>query len=240
MLPVARMGVILSSSNRCVEPYFQAHAPDGLGLHYTRMRMAAGLRGDAQEVTEAAIAAAGFLADARVDVIDLQATGIIMAAGPEAEAELVGSITQATGIPSFTATQAMVEGLRALDLERVALVTPFDEAANATERAYLEAQGFTIAGEVGLGTGGGIKTAAVPAAEWLGAAIAADSAEAQGFVLSGSNTTMVDAIAPIENALGKPVVTSIQAALWAGVQRLGKELGGAAPSPALGRLFKLA
>jgi maleate isomerase len=239
MRPVARLGVILSSSNRCVEPYFQAHAPEGLSLHYTRMRMAAGLRGGAREVADTAIASAQLLADAKLDVIDLQATGIIMAAGPEAEAELVGAITQATGIPAYTATQAIVEALRALDVEALTLITPFDVDANASERSYLEAQGFAIVGAAGLGTLGGIQTAAIPPEKWVEAATANDTSETGGFVLSGSNTTMVDAITTIEAATDKPVVTSIQAALWAGLARLGDKLSAAAASPALGQLFNL-
>ncbi len=239
MLPVARMGVILSSSNRCVEPYFQTHAPEAFGFHYTRIAMAAGMRVGDQDVKDAFHTAAAYLAHARVDVIDLQATGIIMAAGPGAEAELVAAIEQATGIATFTATQALVEGLDALGLKNVALVTPFGDAANARERDYLEARGFTVSRAVGLGTGGGIRSAEVTPAQWRDAALGADGPEVEGFVLSGSNTTMVDAIEPIEAALAKPVVTSIQAALWAGVRRLDALLGRDVTAPALGQLFKL-
>jgi maleate cis-trans isomerase len=48
---------------------------------------------------------------------------------------------------------------------------------------------------------------------------------------------MVEAIAPIEQALGKPAVTSVQAALWAGVRRLAPKLGPLPSTPALGKLF---
>ena len=237
MLPTARLGIILSSSNRCVEPYFREHAPIALALHYTRMRMAAGLRGGAEAVRADAIAAAELMADARVDAIDLQATGIIMEAGPEAEVALVAEITGQTGLPAYTATQAIVEGVAALGLKTVALVTPFNDAANARERAYLEARGIAVGGEFGLGSGGGMETASIPAAKWLEAAIESDGPGIEGFVMSGSNTTMVHAITAIEAATGKPVVTSVQAALWAGVHRLRDKLGGAAPSPEMGKLF---
>jgi maleate cis-trans isomerase len=58
-------------------------------------------------------------------------------------------------------------------------------------------------------------------------------------LLSGSNTTMVDAIQPIEEALGKPVVTSVQAALWGGICRVKDKLGAFTPAPALGRLMEV-
>ena len=58
--------------------------------------------------------------------------------------------------------------------------------------------------------------------------------------LSGSNTTMLEAIAPLEQALGKPVVSSIQAALWDGTRRLAPKLGDIPSPAALGRLFEAA
>ncbi len=51
---------------------------------------------------------------------------------------------------------------------------------------------------------------------------------------------MAEAIAPIEAATGKPAVTSIQAALWAGTRRLAGRLGEVAADPALGRLAAVA
>ena len=77
----------------------------------------------------------------------------------------------------------------------------------------------------------------MPPADWIAAAESRRWADADGIFFSGSNTRMVEAIAPTENALGKPVVTSVQAALWAGVRRLAPKLGPLPAPPALGRLF---
>jgi maleate isomerase len=234
-MPLARMGVVLSSSNRWVEPYFRAHAPESLAIHLTRMRMASLARTKLDEARAEAVEAARLVAEARVDVIDLQATGLVMAMGAEGEAELVKAMEDATGTPAYTATQALVEALGALGLTRVLSVSP----ASGRERAYLEAAGITFAGEVKLDLGDGPATAEAPPETWVNAALANDSADAQGVLLSGSNTTMVDAIGPIEQALGKPVVTSIQAALWGGLRRLKDKLGSCPPNPALGRLMEV-
>ena len=71
-MPLARMGVVLSSSNRWVEPYFRAHAPDTLAIHLTRMRMASRARAALDAAAAEAVEAAKLVAEARVDVIDLQ------------------------------------------------------------------------------------------------------------------------------------------------------------------------
>jgi maleate cis-trans isomerase len=236
--PRARLGIVLSASNRMVEPYFRAYAPASLGLHMTRMHMAAGNVGGPEEIKAEAVAAARLAGAARPDVIDLQMTGQVMAMGAEAEAALIADIETATGgIPAYTATQALVEALAALGATRILAVTPLEVAANADERGYLEAAGIAFAGEVGLGLAGGPATAETPPAAWVEAATTHDTAEAQAVLLSGSNTTMVEAIQPIEAALGKPAVTSVQAALWAGLRRLKDKLGPFDAAPELGRLM---
>jgi maleate isomerase len=235
ILPTARLGVILSSGNRTVEPYFRAFSPIGMGIHVTRMRMGSGGRRASGDIEGDAIACADLLADASVDAIDLQATGIMMERGPEGETQIVRAIETATGIPAYTATQAVVEALRALKIERVVLIHPMDEMAYGREKTYLEALGFNVIHAAGLGLGEG--SSLLSPADWLAAAQAEDRKDGDGFFMSGSYTTMLEGIAPIEETIGKPVVTSIQAALWAGTRRLKSKIGDYAPPSALGRLF---
>lgn len=233
--PRAHLGVVLSASNRWVEPYFRAFAPDALGIHVTRMRMADRTAGLAR-VRADALAAAALVADAGVDALDLQATGLIMAAGPAAEAELMAAIAETAGCPAYSATQALTLAARALDMTRVVLITVAGEAAAEEERAYLEAVGIEVAHAAGLALGGAAKSASLPPQAWADAAHVHDRADARGFVLSGSNTTMFEAVPLIEDVLAKPAVTSVQAALWAALRRLGPKLAGA-PVAAPGRLF---
>jgi maleate isomerase len=237
VLPRARLGVVLSASNLCVEPYMRAHAPEALGIHVTRMHMASQVRADFEETAAESVEVARLVAAAKVDAIDLQATGFVMSLGAEAEARTVAAIEAATGIPAYTATQALMEALQALSVSKLLLITPFDEGPTAEERAYIESRGFAVAGAVALALGGGPVTAEIPHQAYVEAAKAHDGAAAEAIVLSGSNTTMVDAIEPIEAALGKPVLTSVQAALWAGIRRVKGKLGPFTPDPALGRLM---
>lgn len=234
ILPPARLGVILSSGNRMVEPYFRAWAPERLGIHVTRMRMGSGGGRTADDIRADALACAGLLADVEADLIDLQGTGIMMERGPDGEAALVAEIEGATGIPAYTATQAVVEALRALGVGRLIVVNPAGEAALARERAYLEAVGLTVAHGAALGLGAG--SGALPPEHWIETALAHDRPDGDGIFLSGSYTTMAEAVRPAEEAIGKPVVTSIQAALWTGMRRLAPKLGASPPQPALGRL----
>ncbi len=235
VLPSARLGIILSSGNWTLETYFRAYAPVDLGIHVTRMRMGSGGERGPAEIEADALQCARLLADAAVDLIDLQGTGIMMERGPDGEAAMVAAIEDATGTPAYTATGAVVEALRALDMRRLVLVGPYDDKAIARESAFLEAAGFSVVNAIGLDRGK--RSNEVPATDWVAAATAQDRAEADGIFLSGSNTHMFEAVAPVERILGKPAVTSVQAALWAGVRRLAPKLSAVPALPALGRLF---
>jgi len=236
ILPTRGLGLIVSAGNRTVEPYFREFGPDQLGVFATRMRMGSGGNRTLDEIAEDAIAAGKLLTDAKVDVICLQGTGIMMERGPSGEAELIASLCKATSTPTYTATQAVVEALQALELKKIVLIHPLGETPMAREQAYLEELGVSVVHSVGRG--GREQSASVPPQAWVDLAKENDCADADGFFLSGSNTTMFEAIPQIESALGKPAVTSVQASLWAGVRRvLGMGNAYETPPSGVGKLF---
>jgi maleate isomerase len=233
--PTARLGIILSSGNRTLETYFRAFAPVDLAIHVTRMRMGSGGQRPRDDISKTAIAGAELVGDTCIDAVLLQGTGIMMERGPTGEAELVAKLAEAAKAPAYTATQAVVESLKALGAVRIAVVNPGNDGSVARERAYLDAVGIQVIGAAALDLGD--DTFDLTPEQWTAAAQAADSDGAEAIFLSGSHTRALEAIAATEAATGKPVVTSIQAALWAGLQRLGDKLAPAPANPALGRLF---
>lgn len=239
MIPLAkaRMGIILSSSNRMVEPQLRHFAPAGLEVHVTRMRMSSKFGRTPQQIADDIVAAARLLADAKVDVIVFQATGVAMQMGEKGEARIMAEVSDATGTIALSATQAMVEALKALSLKKLVIVSPFDQKTNDHERAYLTALGFEVLHDVGLGLEAGDRSTGVTPDRWVETVVANARPEAEGYFLSGSNTAMMEAVAPIERRLGKPAVNSTQASLWASTRRLAGKLGPVAYHKDLGRLF---
>jgi maleate cis-trans isomerase len=61
--------------------------------------------------------------------------------------------------------------------------------------------------------------------------------EADGYFLSCTNTTQIDAIATLEAELGKPVINSNQATIWAAMKRLAHKIGARPAPPQLGSLM---
>jgi maleate cis-trans isomerase len=78
---------------------------------------------------------------------------------------------------------------------------------------------------------------AITPRRWYELALENDSPQIDGVFLSCTNTTQIEAVDAIEQALGKPVVNSNQAVLWGCLSRLKNAFGDDWSIPGLGRLL---
>jgi maleate cis-trans isomerase len=235
--PLARIGLIIPSSNRLTEPQLRHFAPHELGIHVTRMQMTGKWNRPLSALGDDIQRAAGALADAKCDIIVFHCTGHAMEEGPEGDARTRALIKNATGTEAISTASAIQEALGALQLKRLILLTPYDQDTNDHEIDYVRQIGLTIVHDVALALPGSDQYLAEPPERWAALAVEHVRDDADGYFLSCTNTTQIEAIEPIERRLGKPVVNSNQAVLWACMKRLGAKLGGAEPAPGLGRLF---
>jgi maleate isomerase len=234
--PLARIGLIIPSSNRLTEPQLRHFAPPELGIHVTRLQMTGKWNRPLSALTEDIQRAAGALADAKPDIIVFHCTGHAMEEGPEGDARTRDLIKRATGIEAMSTGGAIVEAIGALNLKRLILLTPYDQDTNDHEIEFLRQIDVTVLNDVALALPGSDQYLAVPPERWVELAVANARDAADGYFLSCTNTTQIEAIEPIEQKLGKPVVNSNQAVLWAAMSRLRHKLGAAQSRPGLGRL----
>jgi maleate isomerase len=125
----------------------------------------------------------------------------------------------------------VLAALRALELRRIALFSPYVEATHTHEIAFLNQAGIEVVGGRCLGLAGGDQYILVTPEEWLHMAEADTSPLAEGAFLSCTNIHASEIVEPLERALGRPVVTSNQAVLWWAMRTCGladnvAELGG--------------
>jgi maleate isomerase len=266
----ARVGLIIPSSNRMTEPQFHRYAPEGVAIHVARVQMTGRHKKPIAQLLDEVGRAASALADARCNPIVFHCTGTAMAEGLEGEAALVARVVSESAAHCFSTAQAVVEALRALDMTRVVLFSPYPQATNDHEKDFLAAHGITVARDVALNVGVSDDYIRVPVTTWIELAreqaqgnmaaqggvargseqgmarggeggMARGGADFDGFFLSCTNTTQIEAIATIERETGKPAVNSNQAVLWAALRRIAPALGPGpgdfAVDPALGRLF---
>ncbi len=137
------------------------------------------------------------------------------------------------GVRVVTPIGAASKALRALGARRIAVLTPYLEEATAAVVRHLEGAGFEVVRAECLGMSDDREMALVSRATIVEAARRVDAPEAEAVFISCTALPALSAVAEIEAALGKPVVTSNQAGIWE-MRRLA---GLTAPVTGYGRVF---
>jgi maleate cis-trans isomerase len=234
--PRARIGLIIPSVNRMTEPQFNHYAPENLGIHVARGRVAGQPARTVAELTDEIAHAAGTLADAGPDLIVFHCTHTSMKEGADGERRILDLIRRTTGIEALSTSSLVNDALHALGLKKLVVLSPY--MSNAPIIAYLGAAGIKVVRDVALQCKTAADFEAITPQRWVELAKENDTPEADGIFLSCTNTTQIEAVAAIEQALGKPVVNSNQAVLWGCLKRLKPKLGGTPDMPELGRLMQ--
>ena len=230
-----RIGLIVPASNTAAETQFQRYAPEGVGVHTTRLRMTGKYSRPLSELADDITKAAEALSDTGPGVIVFHCTANSMAEGQAGEARILNLVEKASGCHALTTGLAVKEALAQLRLKKLVLISPYVKATNEHEIEFLGEAGYEVVNDLGLGlTGGGDEYLRITPKEWTDLTVENRRAEADGYFLSCTATSMIEAIEPLEQRLQKAVVTSNQAVLWAALARLevGERIEG------LGRLFR--
>jgi maleate isomerase len=214
----ARLGFLIPPGNPTPEPEMMQLVPKGASLHFTRMvaHGAVGEHGQQEERNRTQIAHldenVALLAMVKPAVIVMAHTAVSYTLGKQGEAELVERMQQKYGIPFVTAFGSVVAALRHLEVEKVAYATPYDEELTKRGAALLQSHGFDVVASGRLPNVKNIYNESAERAYGLGRQV--DVPEAQALFLSGVGMPTIDAIAPLETDLAKPVISSTSAMMW--------------------------
>jgi maleate isomerase len=149
-----------------------------------------------------------------IDVIGYASTSSAYAIGFDAEEALLSRLSQRVGIPVVATCASAVLALRVLGVERIALVDPpwFDSELNELGAAYFTSQGFDVVSSASAGLSQDPQQIDAPSVvEWTSRHVSDD---VEAVFMGGNGFRVAEAIAPLETALGRPVLTSNQVLLW--------------------------
>jgi maleate cis-trans isomerase len=226
----ARIGAIVPSVNTCAEPEFAAIAPAGVAFHVTRLGLSTARQGDVRSMGEAAVAATALLADLDPDYVLFNCT----AAAAMAEPGLADRVAEAAGCPAGTTADAIAAALAALDVGRIALISPYPPELAEPEERFFADRGFEVAAHTALDLADVREWPRIEPRRWLRLAVEAQAAsDCEAIVVSCTNIRALSALEAIERETGVPAICSNQAAAWAA-------LGGAGiadPVPGFGALL---
>lgn len=223
----ARFGVLVPFTNSNLEPDFTLLRPEGVSLHFARM---GGY--DRDEIPDEAqmqgLGAADMdaelemIAGVRPDVVFYGCTSATLTHGAAFDRNLAARINNDTGAATVTAAGALVHALQAVGAKRIGFASPYVPAINDMAIEFLGSEGIeTVArSEVEEALDNDGQGALTPDRVFdLGRA--ADHRQADAVVLSCTDMRSVETLAALEQALGKPVITSNQAMMLQGMQVAG-------------------
>lgn len=206
-----KLGLIVPSWNTVMEYEFQRMAVPSMSVHTMRISHTADTEENLTWMGTQVPAAAKLLAHAKVGVICYGCTAGGFLKGPGYDQQIIQDIQTATGVCGVATAAAVVDALRALGVKRVSVASPYEPWLNEKLQTYLKESGFEVLAIKGFGT----QAHSTFTPEQNAALVAeVDRAEAQAVFISCSNFRTLEIIEPLEQKLGKPVVTSNSASVW--------------------------
>jgi maleate isomerase len=212
--PRARLGFIIPSSNRIVEPDMQRFAPEGVVPHFIRIGMTNRHRKPLEELMPRILEAADLLNDSKCDAIVFQCTGTSMSGGVDMDRHVVSEITRVTGRPALSTASAVQAALTALGAKRLVFISETKQPGHDKKKAFLQEAGYEIVADKAVGLSGSDEYCTTPPQFWFDTAVALKNEAAEAYFISCANIRSTEVIEELEGALDRPVVTSNQAALW--------------------------
>jgi maleate isomerase len=212
---ISRFGLVALASDLTVEWEFRCMLPaDGPRFYVSRvsyqndcrvetLRAMADLIGDAASL---------ILPGRQLGAIAYGCTSATVAIGPERLAGIIE--TARPGTPTATPIMGAVAACETLGLNRIAVFTPYIDAVNEPIRDFLGERGIEVDRLTGLGLTSDYDIAAVDEQTITDAAAELNGDDVDGIFLSCTALVSAHLIAPLEQRLGKPVLTSNQCLLW--------------------------
>jgi maleate cis-trans isomerase len=212
-------GVLVPSTNTTVEIEYGRLLPPTLQVHVARIPLLSSgtettpRSGDADVDYQARL-----LGSAKVEVVALAQTGASLSADDYDE-RVTKRMSEAAGVPAITSARAIGLAVRSLGVRRVALVAPYPiPVLDRLERHYSRKYGQEIVASESFSGSDSVLYPALGQELARDAIVRTDRREIEVFVVPGGNFPTLPFISDWESAVGKPVITTNQAALWAMAQ----------------------
>lgn len=216
------IGLVLLSTDLTLERDMERMLPHGeVATYVTRLSYDNPMTIENLRAMEAGLtkAARDLLPGASLHSLAYACTSGTIAIGPDAVFRRLEE--GQPGVPATTPITAAVDGLRHMGLSKIALLTPYPDDVNQPILGFLEDSGLDVLAMSTFGLQSDIDVGRIPTDAIIEAAREADHPDAQALFLSCTALRAAECIEPLEEALGKPVLSSNQAMLWRAIRLAG-------------------
>lgn len=222
----AQIGTICPGPTITVENDFNNYVPEGVGV--CTIHIPWGIPGGGPTPENLKLMSAGLEDGCRgfieprekQDVVIFACTSGSLIGGPNYDKECIEVIEKATGSKGLTTSTAIMQAFKALDVHRLAVLTPYPEATNEAEKIFLEKNGFEVTTIVDMNPERRFIPTIDPT-EVYRHAKRLDKTGADALFVSCTALNCLDVIKYMEEDFALPVITSNQATIWAGLRLAG-------------------
>ena len=233
----ARIGKVSPSRGDNYIYEFYKMIPDNMLLTQIATSVKALTKDNFSRAYDAYAEAALTLAQEGVEIIIIGGGPVFASQGAGSEEALRSRIIRETSLEVIIEISAAAAAIRELGIKKLALISPFLPTVNGTLASYFLGQGFQVPLVRGLGIEKNIEIGKLPeeAAYELTMKSFREGIDVDGFYVSCSRWRTAASIDRLEKETGLPVVTSVQASIWAALKALKIN----AKIEGYGRLFSL-
>jgi maleate isomerase len=133
--------------------------------------------------------------------------------------QIIKRMSEAAGVPAVTSARAIGLAVRALGARRIALVSPFPiPVLERAKRHYTDKYGLEVVALESFSGADSIMYPTLGPDEARDAIARTDRPEIEVFVVPAGNLPTMSFVPRWERAVGKPVISTNQATLWAMLQ----------------------
>ena len=229
-----RFGLLVPSSNSTQEPEFGEMLPASVSLHVARLSLSRIDPEATLQIVAELEKESRKLADAQVDIVVLAATAPSTRMGKGYDAQLIKRMEDASGKPATTAATAMLDAFAALGVRRIALAAAWSEATNKWVASFLEAHGIEVVSQVAMGVVSNNDVGRLSPDTAFENGRKADRKEADAVFLACGNWWTASIVERLEQAVGKPVLTTNNMTVWHALAKMGAH----ASVPGFGQLLR--
>jgi maleate isomerase len=231
----AKLGFVVLAMEQTVEDDVFRLAPEGVGVHFSRVPMSDTANVMTLKAMEPGIeeAARLILPHDRLDVVNYTCNCGTMVIGEE---RVLAALKRARPEAQPTTVMTSVaRGLQAVGARRIVVATPYLDEVNAHVLAFLRGHGFEVLDLQGLNLASNKDIDCVAPDFLLEFAASLDRSDAEAVFLCCGALRALDIVGALEERIGKPAIVSNQAMMWDCLRRAGI----ADAIPGYGRLLQM-
>ena len=152
--------------------------------------------------------------------ISIMGTSLTFYKGAAFNRELIDGVQRATGLPTTSMSNGILDGLRVAGAKKIAVATAYTEVINTALKRFLEGNGFTVLGIKGFNL-----VHVTPEAQGrlfnFSAGVFGEFHDADTLLVSCGGFRTLDLLAPLEKKCRVPVVSSSPHAFMNAVRLVG-------------------